>query len=273
MNRSTVIVILFFFSIVGKGICFSFSVKEDTIKPIPQINKQFLISVTVFLDKKGNSNFDSTQLANTLLDVNEIYSPIKASFKICDITYVPNFQYDTLNEYFFSEMMAKYNQPNRLNMYFASNLIMKYGILKKVCGYAMLGGVEDATVAPGSSVVIQKGGCNNSITIAHELGHYFSLLHTFNGYGTELANGSNCKTAGDLICDTPGDPFYEGDPVSEYVDKNCVFFSTKKDANGQYYDPDVSNIMSYYTSCVCKRFTREQYTQMANFYMQTPSIW
>jgi hypothetical protein len=107
----------------------------------------------------------------------------------------------------------------------------------------------------------------------HEFGHYFGLPHTFEGSGAELANGSNCTTAGDLICDTPSDPYVDGDDPNSYVDGNCKFISMKKDANGQYYDPMVGNIMSYYSdACVCG-FTHDQYMKMAKTYLSKIGMW
>jgi hypothetical protein len=105
------------------------------------------------------------------------------------------------------------------------------------------------------------------------LGHYFDLDHTFSGEGIELANGSNCSTAGDGICDTPADPYVDTEPVSDYVDGNCIFISKKKDVNGQFYDPDVSNIMGYYQQCRCLKFTHDQYAKMANHYLSNPTAW
>ncbi len=62
----------------------------------------------------------------------------------------------------------------------------------------------------------------NSNFISHELGHALGLLHTFNDFkpyipNNELINQTidgqcvcNCKFTGDLICDTPVDPFFPG---------------------------------------------------------------
>jgi hypothetical protein len=108
------------------------------------------------------------------------------------------------------------------------------------------------------------------------MGHYFGLSHTFEP-GGELVDGSNCSTVSDGICDTPADPFVEGDNTADYVNANCKFISMKKDANGQYYDPIVGNIMSYYpNACKCSAglgFTHDQYLKMANTYLSNPGMW
>ena len=47
----------------------------------------------------------------------------------------------------------------------------------------------------------------NDTTLSHELGHYFDLYHTHEtSFGTECPSGSNCQSAGDMVCDTPADP-------------------------------------------------------------------
>lgn len=81
--------------------------------------------------------------------------------------------------------------------------------------------------------------------MAHELGHFFGLIHTFGGSNwgaitTELVNGSNCLTAGDLICDTPADPY-----PNTLVTTACQYAGTAVDTNGDAYLPDFQNLMSY----------------------------
>ena len=83
-------------------------------------------------------------------------------------------------------------------------------------------------------------GCVNSGSFAHETGHFFGLPHTFNpdeSQTTELADGSNCSTDGDKICDTPADP-YLTDSDETWIE-DCAFVYEGKDANGDYYDPDM----------------------------------
>ena len=86
------------------------------------------------------------------------------------------------------------------------------------------------------------------------MGHYFGLYHTFEtDFGLELEDGSNCDVTGDLVCDTPADPYIHPDTMSKYVD-GCTFIFMGKDANGAFYNPHTTNIMSYYP-CECGRFT------------------
>ncbi|MEK7257657.1 MAG: hypothetical protein AAB316_23070, partial [Bacteroidota bacterium] len=85
--------------------------------------------------------------------------------------------------------------------------------------------------------------------LAHEVGHFFSLPHTFNGWepsggwdatihgnpvGTwapdgqtlnEFVDGTNCQTAGDAICDTPADYMFPS--------ANCTYNPVAKDPHGE----------------------------------------
>lgn len=89
--------------------------------------------------------------------------------------------------------------------------------------------------------------------ISHELGHFMSLEHTFLGFN-ELVDGSNCNTAGDFVCDTPADP-------NQF--NLCSYVGTGTDANGDFYQPDSINIMSY-SGCY-ERFTPGQIERARTF--------
>ena len=105
------------------------------------------------------------------------------------------------------------------------------------------------------------------------MGHYFGLPHTFStSDGNELVDGSNCSTAGDGICDTPADPFVDGDDVSSYINGDDVFYYMGKDINGEYYSPLIGNYMSYYSGYRCE-FTDGQYKKMVESYNNNKGTW
>lgn len=219
--------------------------------------------VHVVHDKNGTP-VSTAPITNAIASINSYFAPIGVSFKICEYRDIYNFTYDTLSAKFEPEVLVKYHVAQRINLFLVSTFPDK----PNACGHASLGGI---TYTSKVDIVIKKG-CENPGVVAHEMGHYFGLPHTFEGSGTELVNGSNCKVAGDGVCDTPADPYVDGEDTKNYVDENCVFINTRKDANGQYYDPDVSNIMSYYP-CNCGTFTQGQYEKMVNHYLTNPVIW
>jgi hypothetical protein len=186
--------------------------------------------------------------------VNPFFAPIGVSFEVCEFLYHDNFQHDDFGKS--AEIQKLYHQDYRINIYFVS-------ILPDVCGVCT-GSVGSATNA---TIFIKKENCVTARVLAHELGHFFSLAHTFEGSGTENVDGSNCATAGDQICDTPADPYVFPEPMEQYV-QDCRFINEKTDANGEYYNPDLGNIMSYYECDTCG-FSWGQLNKMAQAYLNS----
>jgi len=108
---------------------------------------------------------------------------------------------------------------------------------------------------------------DQSFALAHELGHFFSLPHTFlgwenlnydsseptpafvNGIRVENADGSNCSIAADRICDTPPDyNFGLGSP-------GCNYTGDAVDPAGNPVDPDEMNFMGYFFNCPSHTFS------------------
>lgn len=124
---------------------------------------------------------------------------------------------------------------------------------------------QDVSV-PGNSILVTTWGViDYSATFVHELGHFFGLLHTFeNSYGgQEKIDGSNSNTAGDFIIDTKAnhlDIARLNDTVCPAQSCPCV--TKKQDCNGQYYNPDLSNYMSYFQNSCLHTFTPMQYDIM-----------
>lgn len=148
--------------------------------------------------------------------------------------------------------------PNAINIYYVNSLLYNDG--SSIAGYAY---------SPGSSkyrVIIKGNSANDVKTVTHELGHFFSLEHTFQDSDNadvskrELVTrgtGKNCNTTADFICDTPADPY----PVERGDVTNCVYSSISYDVNGDLFSPDILNIMSYYFyyTCGTYHFTPMQY--------------
>ena len=95
--------------------------------------------------------------------------------------------------------------------------------------------------------------------VAHEMGHYLSLLHTFQG--TNCAN-NDCTTDGDLVCDTPPDRSINSSPCSS-PENSC----NTDTISGPFTvdEPDnISNFMDYGSPCPSV-FTQGQANRMMAF--------
>ena len=94
-----------------------------------------------------------------------------------------------------------------------------------------------------------------------EIGHYFGLLHTHSTFnGIEFANGSNCAVAGDLHCDTPADYNLSLGGLT-----SCTYTGQFVDLNGDPYNPNPSNVMSYAPPNCLRRLSDSQ-INLARFY-------
>lgn len=243
----------YIFSIIAIVVC-SLSMSGQNLhtldKEIPCLNKTFSIYMHVTLDSLRETSWTPEQMQSAVEVTNQYFAPICTQFEICKIDTLENWTWDTLSrDYRVDEINRLFYQENRINIY----LVDRFDD-PTLCGFASGLGVN-------TSMIYLRAGC-----LPHEMGHLFGLLHTFEGSGVENVNGSNCDIAGDLICDTPADPFIEGTQI-QWLGENCEFIYTGTDINGEYYQPHVGNIMSYY-GCDCG-FTRGQYIKMANTWLNS----
>ncbi len=209
------------------------------------------LSISVF---QAGEMVPEIELNNMINALNDAFKPINISFTICSIDTVVEKGFRSIeynrNE---AELTGLYYSENTINLYLTDTLVSD---AKSVCGYAYL-----PTPSPKDYVFIKKD-CDLAKTLIHEMGHFFGLLHPHETEGgAELVDGSNCSVAGDLVCDTEASPNLSG-----MVSFDCEYTGSLVDANGDYFQPTVSNFMSYsLPDCTC-RFTQGQYKRMVQYY-------
>ena len=255
MQKNFLFTLFFLLGCFTAGTAQSYTFQHETL---PCLNKKFTIVAHIFSDSLGNYGVTEQDIKDAVTGMNAFFQPIMVSFEVCEFQYHPNFEHDTINgDNEKAAIMTKYHADYRINFYFLSFL----GGTE--AGFAA-GSIGDAN---GSGIFIMKSQGVNAGVFAHEMGHFCSLQHTFTGNGTELVDGSNCATEGDQICDTPADPFTPGASMDDFV-KDCRFISLLTDANGEYYNPDLGNVMSYYKCNTCG-FTWMQLDRMAQVILST----
>ncbi len=206
------------------------------------------VQVHIVGTSDGTSYYRLDRLVQSFCELNERFEPTGFHFYISgDINYLDN---DTWNEHDFfegSNMMAVNNVPGVVNMYFVQDPA-------GACGY----------YSPFRDAVAIAKSCANpgGTTITHELGHFFSLPHTFFGWEDgppptsqqERVDGSNCISAADGFCDTPPD-------YAPYR-WNCPTTGPFTDPDGTTFTPDGSLYMSYSNDACTERFSPEQRSAM-----------
>lgn len=241
---------------------------------LPCLNKNFNTIVHVAVDSLNRDPIASDAFINQmLLETSEFFAPICISFSACEINIIDDdYSYSNLQnspvplDERIAKMEALFHKPLRINIFVVDS------IQNVECGLGEFEGIKTQNEA---IAIIELNNCPDirpSQNLAHQLGHLFGLYDTFAiPNGIELVDGSNCDSTGDMICDTPADPYGRVIPIPNdtlnytfsYL-RGCEFIFEAQDTNGEFYQPDVGNIMSAYP-CKCG-FTREQYLKMVEVY-------
>lgn len=228
------------------------------------------VPMTVHLVGKDNGSgvFPVSKTIDALCQLNKDFEPSEIQFYLArDFNYLNNSNWDEHDWGYGDELMNLNNFDNSVNLYVV-------GDPAGACGY----------FSSGNDGIAVKRSCSgpNEHTWAHEVGHFFSLPHTFsgwegdepdykspapatiNGRQVERTNGSNCRQAGDRFCDTPADYLSfrwscngEGQSYQLQMDPDSVPFRS----DGTYF-------MSYSNDGCMDKFSPDQtaamHTNLAN---------
>ncbi len=200
----------------------------------------------------GTGGISQDQLDQAMLDLADAWAGSNICFYLAE--------QDTINNttYYYIDSEAEGNalrginsNASLLDCYFVAD-VMGY------CGMSTFSWYTDQGILYTNSCV---GVSSNPSTFPHEIGHYFDLFHTHEtAVGTECPDGSNCDTAGDLVCDTPADPGL-GDGN---VNSSCVYTGSSTiycNGSTRSYNPDPTNMMSYSRKTCRTNFTAGQFTR------------
>ncbi|WP_345276796.1 T9SS type A sorting domain-containing protein [Litoribaculum gwangyangense] len=214
------------------------------------------IKAHIIRSEDGSTGLTEKNLEVAIANLNEIYAQAFMKFFLFEgINYIDNNELSNFRKGNEKSLITANYVPNTINIYFIDSIENALG--ESICGY-----VEQKV-----NIIIMKNSCSvNDSSLAHEMGHFFSLIHTHGASNTKLTSefvdGSNCDTDGDGICDTPADPKLSYDTI----DNNCNYIGNLTDAHGDVYEPDTKNIMSYSRKSCRSNFTEQQFTRIYAYY-------
>lgn len=217
----------------------------------------------VFRDDDGNNaaaTADQIQLEFNQLIAD--YAPDNICFANMGLNFInnthinQNFDVNNSNDV---ALLSPYQAPYCINIFYHAKL--------------SVGG--SAYSIPSTFCSIAKSNIALARTISHEVGHCFGLLHTFEGCSATFINGLFCDVTGDMVCDTPADPYcFKGS--SCFSNSNCSYTGNCKDASliQGNWSPPFNNIMSYWgiEGCTVTTLTSGQYDRVNVFLTIDPGL-
>ena len=140
-------------------------------------------------------------------------------------------------------------RTDAINVYLTNSLTSGGSTIGGVCSFPESQPDDDL-------ILVQPAISNDGLGLAHEIGHYLNLYHTHATEGEGAEDPADCSTqisangaeAGDLVCDTPGDPGDEALLDAWYGASSCFGPPpTVGTTNPEHpYNLLRYNVMSYY---------------------------
>lgn len=214
---------------------------------IPEVeNKKILVFQVVA--HAINDGLNESDFKIALENVNKNFKSARIQFEL-----VTNLKLDPRYSDFITsrdekELTGAYEMDKKIHIFIVNSILKGNEILD---GYTYM---SDEV----NFIFINAGALNTKNTFSHEMGHFFSLLHTHGPSEStlEFVNETNCSCDGDMVCDTPADP-----NLYKYSLNNCIYKGDARDQHNELYKPDPSNIMSYGFDCR-NTFTEGQFKRM-----------
>ena len=228
------------------------------------------VKVIRVADNNGSGRVASSSVFEALCGLNTRYLDQDIQFYISgDFKNVNNTAISTHNPVGAAGIqMGLQKVNNAMNMFFCTTVNSSNGG----------SGITLAYYSPSRDLIAIRNSqaTSSSSTLTHEVGHFFSLPHPFNGWEgidyhasynagnpppisvggvtVERADGSNNANAGDFFTDTEAD-YNLGNTVS-----GCNYNLGAVDPTGAAINPDETLYMSYFDDNCQNRFSPEQKT-------------
>ncbi len=226
------------------------------------------VTLHVTRTSTGSGGFNEIAAYQTICNLNQQMAPAGLFFYVPGpVRFINNDDFYAASDFDDLFIMIDQNHvPRTANIYYCDLSLLG------LCGFAFFPDVGPSGPIDNGAIVMSFA-CSQPTgsTLAHEMGHYLALPHTFQGTSqgptdffaervTRNFNdpavfyNANCNTAGDRFCDTPAD----------FIDSRwtCPTSLVQLDINNQLFEPDPTLFMSYSRDNCMNRFSQQQITTM-----------
>ncbi len=237
---------------------------DSILKKYPDTDSVYFrvpVTVWVYPNKKGfGPGFN--EIKKFILSLNYYFNKanhIGVEFYLAQVKIMPTNRHQSVGYAFENSFLTLINHTRgTLNIHLVNKIDENW-----ILWHKEFGGIYNSLT---HSIIITRSDLPTGL--AHEVGHYFGLLHPHRNWnkGEKRAEAvsrtmtvdkqghRNCECRGDYLCDTPAEP-----DLSFFMDDSCHYIGTVTDPWGEPYKPLTDNIMSYQPNKKCrKHFTRYQ---------------
>lgn len=241
----------------------------------------------------GTGRVSMLKVLEMLCEWNRIYATngVELQFYIKGINNINNSNlYDGARTFAGETLIKSNKKADGINIFLVNSANDASQPNATVLGYYLNSSTGVAYDADWLVIIKQQVSSFGAVTIAHEIGHFFSLPHTFFGWescpfqptstapcapttiscfdgnvytvenAARTGTSANCSTAGDGFCDTPPD-YNLG-----FGYTGCSYIGLTCDPKGIKIDPDEKNMMGYFVGCE-STFSTMQKAAMRNNYL------
>lgn len=227
------------------------------------------IKIHIVRNSQGVGSFQISDALRNICELNDWYKAHGIQFFMRgDVNFINNTAYFSNFQNGDNDIINPiHNVANCVNVYYVN--VTTIGL----CGFANFPGTGSPATTSRQGAIYLAPACSGvgNSTFAHEMGHFLSLPHPFQGNSDAPAGplaervtrnnneilprlSANCVSAGDRFCDTPTDYL-----ATRWA---CPRTHTQVDINGDLYQPDETLIMGYANDNCHTRFSAQQSAAM-----------
>jgi len=219
-------------------------------------SKKFSLMIYIVNSRGDISSAEKQRIRTTIDYLNIAFSKTLISFDIKSINAIASdlFIDDLMTQDYqpYLNFSATHDSPDHISIYI-------FDIGRDLCTTTensircgRTGGFSFILSGITNNIVLSKFDLEDHKILAHEMGHFFGLYHTFEEqqFGKDDFEG-DCGVLGDCLCDTPPDP---GPAYEVYVNYSLCEMIDHKYNKIHDYKPMLNNFMSYYKPCYLQQY-------------------